>query len=199
MTKIKICGLSRPEDIHAVNEAMPDYAGFVFAKSSRQATYDQAFKLRDLLSPHIKTVGVFQNAKLEQIKEALEMDISDIIQLHGNEDECYIQKLKDITPRPIIKAISVTCSEDIERWQNSAANYLLLDNRQAGSGKSFDWELVGNYPKLFFLAGGINYDNVMQAIEKTNPYAVDISSGVETNGKKDREKIIFIIRRIRNE
>ena len=199
MTRIKICGLFRPEDILAVNEAKPDYIGFVFAPSHRQVTLEQSAGLRQHLSQQITTVGVFRNANPEFIYKASDRGIIDMVQLHGSEDEAYLQNIRKYTGRPVIKAISVICPEDIQRWQGSAANYLLFDNGAGGTGQSFDWSLIGNNLKPFFLAGGLNAENIRHAVNQVQPFAVDVSSGVETGGMKDAQKIQTIVRRIRNE
>jgi phosphoribosylanthranilate isomerase len=198
LTKIKICGLSRLCDIEAVNAAKPDYAGFVFAESRRRVTPTQAADLRKTLSPDIMSVGVFVNEPIDNIMLLIRSNIIEIIQLHGNETEGYISKIKALTSKPVIKAISITKTGDVQRWENTCADYLLLDNKAGGTGESFDWGLIGEIQKPFFLAGGLNIQNIKAAIRKTNPFAVDISSGVETNGSKDGDKIISIVRRIRN-
>jgi phosphoribosylanthranilate isomerase len=198
VTKVKICGLSRAEDIIWVNAAQPDFIGFVFAESHRQVTVEQARKLRGLLSPAISAVGVFRNTDPDSILQVANQRIIDIIQLHGNEDENYLQYIRKKAGGPIIKAISVTGPEDIELWQNSTADYLLLDHGAGGTGQTFDWRQIGKSVKPFFLAGGLHAGNIRQAIEQNQPFAVDISSGVETGGRKDPEKIHDIIRRIRN-
>ena len=185
-------------DIEAVNTANPDYAGFVFAKSPRRVTPEQAADLRKRLSSNIIPVGVFVNEPIDSIMELIRSDVIEIIQLHGNETEEYIEKMKSVCESPIIKAVSVTSAGDIQKWDNTCANYLLFDNKTGGTGESFDWELIGKTKKPFFLAGGLNIENIEAAIQKTNPFAVDISSGVETDGLKDGEKIISIVKKIRN-
>lgn len=199
MTRIKLCGLSRPCDIEAVNEAKPEYIGFVFAPSRRQVTPEQARELKSLLSPEIKAVGVFVNESMEQIAALLETGTIDIAQLHGQETEADIQRLRQLVPyAAIIKAIRVTCPEDVLQWQDSAANFLLLDNGTGGTGKSFNWKLIPPDCKPFFLAGGLHRDNILEAIDTAHPYAVDLSSGIETVGLKDKEKILEIVRIVRN-
>lgn len=198
MTKIKICGLFRPEDIEYVNEALPDYIGFVFAKSRRQVTMEQAEKLRNDLNQVIESVGVFVNAPLDHVVSLLKNKIITMAQLHGNEDEAYIEQLKAQTLCPIIKVIRVESAEDIINAQKIPVDYLLLDHGAGGTGEAFDWKLIGRSSKPFFLAGGIHVDNVGEAIQSVRPYAIDLSSGVETDGVKDREKILEIVRRVRN-
>lgn len=198
LTKIKICGLFRPQDIVAVNKAGPDFIGFVFAKSRRQVTVDQARQLRALLSPDIAVVGVFQNAAPDLILQITKQEIIDLVQLHGGEDENYLRYIREKSGKPVIKAISVSCPKDLEMWQDSAADYLLLDHGSGGTGQTFDWRQIGESHKPFFLAGGLNAKNIRRAINKTRPFGVDISSGAETDGQKDPEKIHDIIRRLRN-
>ena len=197
MVKIKICGLSRECDIEAVNAAMPDFIGFVFAKSHRQVTAQQASALRKKLCPSICAVGVFRNETMEAIQSIVADGTIDIVQLHGDEDEDFISRVKTLTKKPVIKAIAVGSANDIRAWQNTCADYLLLDNRRGGSGECFDWSLIGNVKKPFFLAGGLNIANIQAAIAKTHPFAVDISSGVETDRVKDAEKIKQIVEKVR--
>ena len=197
LPKIKICGLSRICDIDAVNNAKPEYIGFVFAESRRRVTPAQAAKLRDKLSPEIIPVGVFVDESPEKIISVVKSDIIKIIQLHGGETEEYIEKLKSLENAPVIKAISVVNPGDVQKWENSCADYILLDNKGGGTGQVFDWNLIGNINKPYFLAGGLNTENIKTAIQKTNPFAVDISSGVETNGLKDVQKINSIIEAVK--
>lgn len=196
MTKIKICGLFRAEDIEYVNEAMPDYIGFVFAKSHRQVSKETAQKLKSKLDKNILSVGVFVNEDINTIAEICNKNIIDIVQLHGNEDDKYIEELKKVCSKKIIKAIKVKTVEDIIRWRNSQADVLMFD-AGTGEGKSFDWNLLKNFIRPYFLAGGINESNIEQAI-KLKPYCIDVSSGVETNKVKDKNKILTLVRRIKN-
>jgi len=198
LAKIKICGLSRVCDIDFANEAKLDYVGFVFANSKRKITKEQAYILKKKLNSDIKTVGVFVNEDINFILELLNENIIDIIQLHGHEDEKYMLELKRKTDNPIIKAITVDKKDFISNFSNTFANYLLLDSGAGGTGVKFDWNLLDKeIKKPFFLAGGINAENVEQAIKLINPFAIDISSGVETNGYKDRYKILDIVRRVK--
>ncbi len=198
MPKIKICGLMRIEDIFAVNEAKPDYIGFVLAESRRRLTFEQAYFLKNELDVDIEAVGVFVDASIEEVVKYLSEGVIDIPQLHGNESEAYIQKLKAAYPCKVIKAIQVHTSEDIKKAQELSADYLLLDQGKGGTGQSFDWSLIEPCEKPFFLAGGIQLDNLALALEKVNPYAVDLSSGVETDGQKDKDKIVEIVRRVKH-
>ncbi len=198
MTEIKICGLSRLEDIEYVNEAAPDYAGFIieFPKSHRSIDIERLKKLRARLNPHIQAVGVFVDAPLSLVAAAANTDLVDIIQLHGNEDEEYISSLRTNTNKRIIKAFQVRDREDVIKAEKSSADYILLDSGQ-GTGQSFDWKLLDGINRCFFLAGGINLDNMEEAVKKLQPYALDISSGVESDKKKDRAKIIEAVKRLR--
>lgn len=198
MVKIKICGLSRECDIDFANEAKLDYVGFVFANSRRKITKEQAYILKKKLNSDIKSVGVFVNEDINFILELLNENIIDIIQLHGHEDEKYMLELKRKTNNPIIKAITVDKKDFISNFSNTFADYLLLDSGAGGTGVKFDWNLLDKeIKKPFFLAGGINAENVEQAIKLINPFAIDISSGVETNGYKDRYKILDIVRKVK--
>jgi len=197
--KIKICGLFRDIDIDYVNEAVPDFIGFVFAKSRRQVSVKWAKAMRPRLKPEITPVGVFVNESLGNVAKLLNDNIIEMAQLHGDENEQYIQELKALTDKPIIKAVRVLSPKDIEAAQHTFADFLLLDNGTGGTGESFDWSLVGRVKKPFFLAGGLKVDNIEQAIAATSPYAVDLSSGVETDGKKDRDKILELVRRMQND
>ena len=194
-TKIKICGLRRREDILAVNEARPDYCGFIieFPKSFRSVTADKVRELVKDLSPEIKGVGVFVNAPVEFVSGLLNDGTLALAQLHGQEDEAYIRKLKKLTDKPIIKAFSVKTSEDIEKALQSPADYILLDQGSGGTGMTFDWSLIPKIERPFFLAGGIESENLEQAIREIRPYAVDLSSSVETDKWKDPEKIRNVV------
>ena len=188
MTKIKICGLQRIEDIEAVNKSRADYAGFIFANSRRKVEREQARILSHSLAEGILSVGVFVNQNLEDIIYLLDNKIIDIAQLHGQETEEDISWLKERTECQIIKAVSVKNKESILFWQKSKADYLLLDQGSGGSGKVFDWNLLEHCRRPFFLAGGISFENVNAALN-IKPYAIDVSSGVETDGAKDAAKI----------
>ena len=191
MVKIKICGLKRMEDIEIVNKYKPDYIGFVFADSKRKVTSDLACKMKKNLDSSIKSVGVFVDEDIDVIIKLYDEGIIDIAQLHGLENEEYIKKLKQKSnyQLEIINAIEMSDEKDLKEYDNSLADYLLLDSGK-GSGKTFDWRLIRkDLKKEFFLAGGLNSKNISKAIEEFNPYAVDLSSGVETDGYKDELKI----------
>jgi len=198
MTKIKICGLTRLEDIQAVNKARPDYIGFVFAKSRRQVHREQAAILKEALDHNIQAVGVFVNEDLEVIKTLAANNSIDIIQLHGDEDEEYITRLREAVSLPIIKAMRIKQKSDVN---DTSADFALFDtydkNQYGGSGLSFNWELLQDYGADFFLAGGLNITNIEAAIKTVKPFCVDISSGVEIDGSKDQQKIIKIVEKIR--
>lgn len=185
MTKIKFCGLKTLYDIYAANEIFPDYVGFVFApKSSRQITRAQAEKFRAALSKKILAVGVFVDENFHTVTNLLNEGIIDMAQLHGNESDSYIQILRGLTNKPIIKTFY---EKNIELADYSRADFILLDSGK-GSGKTFDWRKI-NLQRKYFLAGGLNAENVADAIKFLNPFAVDVSSGIETGGRKDFEKM----------
>ena len=191
MVKIKICGIRRLEDIDIVNRYKPDYIGFVFASSKRQVSHEFAAELKSNLDSGIVSVGVFVDADHEEIIKLFNEGVIEIAQLHGTESEDYINVLKQKTndELKIIKAIEMSENEDLSYYDNLDVDYLLLDSGK-GSGKTFDWRLISkNLKKEFFLAGGINSGNVMEAIGKFNPYAIDLSSSLETDGFKDENKI----------
>ena len=191
MVKIKICGLKRLEDIEIANRYRPDYIGFVFAQSKRQVTHDLARRLKDNLDPDITAVGVFVDSPAEEILELYDDGTIDMVQLHGSESEEFILNLKEKTncKLKIIKAIEMYDGIDITEYDNSKADYLLFDSGK-GSGKTFDWNLIRkNLKKDFFIAGGLTNQNINEAIDQFNPYAVDLSSSLEVNGFKDENKI----------
>ncbi len=199
MTKIKMCGLSRIEDIEAANAIKPDYIGFVFAEiSKRRVSALEASKLKSKLDPDIKAVGVFLDDKLDFVASMLNLGIVDVVQLHGSEDEEYIEKVRQITNKPIIKAFIIRSKEDVERAEKSTADYILLDGGK-GEGKVFDWSLLKNIKRPYFLAGGLNPGNASDAVKALKPYAVDVSTGIETDGVKDREKMTAFANAVREE
>lgn len=199
MTKIKLCGLSRPVDIEEANRLKPEYIGFVFAKKSRRyVTPEQAAQLKLQLSPDIKAVGVFVNAPMELITELLGNKTIDIVQLHGDEDEDYIKQLRSLTDSPIIKAFSITSSSDMESINSSSAHYVLLDSG-AGTGTLFNWQLIHSINRPYFLAGGLDPDNAAYAVRSLKPYAVDVSSGIEREGLKDKTKMAAFVSAVRKE
>lgn len=211
-TKIKICGLRRLEDATYVNNFKPDYVGFVFAKSKRQVTKELAEKLKNELDPAIIRVGVFVNQPLDWVADLVNRDIISYVQLHGDEDQKYITKLRSSISNNvigadrdmktgIIKAVRVKEEVDIDRANSYDCDYILLDTYsvecEGGNGKTFDWSMIKKMKKPFFLAGGINEMNVLQAIQMVRPYGVDASSGLETDGYKDVGKIRNFVEKIR--
>lgn len=197
MTKIKLCGLSRLCDIEAVNELRPEYVGFVFVNTSkRYISQEKAKELKKRLVPEIKTVGVFADKHPEQIAEICRKGIVDMVQLHGGEDEAYIRRLKSLMAQPVIRAFCIRTAEDADKAEKCSADYILLDSG-AGSGTTFDWKLVQNVERPYFLAGGLHIGNIKKAVEQLNPYGVDVSSGVETDGWKDKRKMQALIAAVR--
>ncbi|MCD7776783.1 MAG: phosphoribosylanthranilate isomerase [Firmicutes bacterium] len=198
MTKIKICGLSRSEDIDYVNEARPDFCGFVInvKKSRRCVSPDTVRSLVSRLSDGILPIGVFVNEDAAAVASLLEDGTLYAAQLHGDEDEEYIKSLRQLTDKPIIRAFRVKSREDIAAAEKCSADYILLDSG-AGSGVTFDWSIISGISRPYFLAGGLGAENISSAIEKLHPFAVDMSSGVETNGLKDRQKIMDAVAAVR--
>lgn len=208
--KVKICGLTRECDIDYVNEAKPEYIGFVFAKSKRQIDEENAFHLRQKLNDNIVPVGVFVNAPQEQIERIYKNQTISVIQLHGDESPQYVEELKKKTAATIIKAVSIGEEEYTEAFFNtyikSGVTYFLFDKKAVtqknviygGTGTAFDWSRIPQTSLPYFLAGGLNKENIAKAVSDTRAFAMDISSGVETDGVKDKDKIIEMIRRIRN-
>lgn len=200
--KIKICGLTRPQDIEYVNEALPDFIGFVFAKSKRQITAEIAEELRKPLDSRISAVGVFVNEDMDMITSLCKNGIIDLVQLHGDESSYYIESLSQKINNPIIKAVRVKDSKSVKTASTLPCNYLLLDtysgNEYGGTGKAFDWSLISVPAKPFFLAGGISAENAQTAIRNIKPYCLDVSSGVETDSFKDRNKILNIVNLVRS-
>ena len=207
--KVKMCGISKVETIPAVVEAKPDYMGLVFAPSKRQVTVDQAKTLVEELhkqytkrynngaeqsnNDEIKTVGVFVNETLDNLVTiATEVNL-DVVQLHGDEDEAFIQSLKERTNVEVWKAVQIRSAADAEAWIDSRADMLLFDayhkDERGGTGEVFDWSCLDEFERPFMLAGGIDSTNVARAIRTVRPYGIDISSGIETDGVKDDEKI----------
>ncbi|MGF0032009.1 phosphoribosylanthranilate isomerase [Bariatricus sp. SGI.154] len=202
-TKIKICGLKRPEDIQIANSLKLDYVGFVFAKSSRQITEKIADSLREQLLPEIPAVGVFVREPIARIARLCKEQIIQMIQLHGEEDEEYIKRLRQEVPDiPMIRAVRVRSGEQILEAEKMDCEYLLLDTyikgTYGGSGQQFDKRLIPRLEKPYFLAGGLDAENVRENIEACHPYAVDVSSAVETDGIKDAVKIQNFIERVRS-
>ena len=207
--KVKMCGISKVETIPAVVEAKPDYMGLVFVPSKRQVTVDQAKTLVEELhkqytkrynngaeqsnNDEIKTVGVFVNETLDNLVSIATETNLDAVQLHGDEDEAFIQSLKERTNVEVWKAVQIRSAADAEAWIDSSADMLLFDayhkDERGGMGEVFDWSCLDEFERPFMLAGGIDSTNVARAIRTVRPYGIDISSGIETEGVKDDEKI----------
>lgn len=197
MTKIKLCGLSTSSDVAAANIFKPDYVGFVFWKKSRRYVgKDTAKRLREELSSDIQAVGVFVDADIDFVAELLNEGIIDMAQLHGKENEKYIHHLKEITDKPVIKAYIVNGQEDIDIANLSPADHILLDAGM-GEGEGFNWELLSGVTRPYFLAGGLLPENVKDAIYSVKPFAVDVSSGIETDGHKDASKMGSFVANVR--
>ncbi len=199
MSKIKICGLYRFEDISYVNETMPDYAGFIinFKKSHRSIDLNTAKTLIAKLDKNITSVCVFVNEPISYIENF--KDICDVIQLHGDETNDYIHQLRQKTPKTIIwKAFKIKNESDLIKAKNCNADMVLLDNGY-GTGEVFDWGIITDFDRPFILAGGITTQNALSAIKKFAPFALDVSSGVEENKIKNLEKIKQIINIVRSE
>ncbi len=196
--KIKLCGLRRPCDMEVANELRPDYIGFVFAeKSKRYVSPEQAASLKKLLHPGILAVGVFVNERLKTVAGLLSSGVIDIAQLHGGEDETYMEALRRLTDRPLIKAFSVRGEKDIRSACASTAELVLLDAGEGGTGTAFDRTLLQNMNRPYLLAGGLDASTVGEAVKRWRPYGVDVSSGIETDGFKDAEKMRAFVRCVR--
>ena len=193
MTKVKICGLSNIEAVKTTVSAGADYIGFVFAPSKRQVTVEQATELAKFIPSHIQKVGVFVSPSRTELLEAVDKVGLDFVQVHGR----VVDKLFENLPCGSIQAVQV---DEGGHVPNSQADYLLFDAPVAGSGQTFDWGRLDTteLAQPFFIAGGLNEDNVARAIQHFSPFAVDVSSGVETNGQKDHEKIRRFIERVKN-
>jgi phosphoribosylanthranilate isomerase len=201
MTKIKICGLSSVQDIEIVNQLLPDYIGFVFAESRRQINDETAMILKTRLHSSILAVGVFVNESRDRIIRLCEQKVIDFVQLHGDEDEEYINSLKKSISNPIIKAIRMKEPVNPLEVDTMTCDYILLDTYKkefyGGSGESFDWSMIPRMKRPFFLAGGLHIGNIREAIKQVSPYCIDVSSSVETQGVKDSDKIREIIAMVR--
>ncbi|TFE03313.1 phosphoribosylanthranilate isomerase [Jeotgalibacillus sp. R-1-5s-1] len=188
---VKICGLMNKEDVTAAVEAGADYLGFVFAKSKRRITYEQAGKMSEDVPLHVKKVGVFVNPEMSEIEEAIRIAGIDLIQLHGDESPEFCREMK----KPVIKAVSIHSEEDVLKFEKYDVHHVLADAPgtayRGGSGHSFDWNYLSHndHHEQLILAGGLTPENIQQAINEVKPAGVDVSSGVETNGKKDHQKM----------
>ena len=199
MTKIKLCGMTRPCDMEAANRLQPEYIGFVFAKKSRRyVSPERAAELKALLDPAIRAVGVFVQEPPDQVAALLNTGVIDLAQLHGDEDEAYIQTLRGMTDKPIIQAFRIDSEADIAAARASSADLVLLDSGAGGTGTTFDWTLLRDIGRDWFLAGGLGADNAAEAVRRFHPYGVDVSSGIETDGLKDENKMTAFVRAVRS-
>lgn len=195
MTRIKICGLYRPCDIEYVNAAKPDWCGFIinFPKSHRSLTPERVRALRRGLDGAVTPVGVFVDQPVETVAELLNDGTISVAQLHGHEDAAYIAALRAAAPgHPVWKAFKVRGPEDLTAANASPADLVLLDNGR-GTGETFDWSLAGGVTRPWLLAGGLTPENIPEAVRRLHPFGLDISSGVETDGKKDCAKILAAV------
>lgn len=203
MSKIKICGLRRPEDIAYVNECKPDYVGFIiWPKSKRYVTKEQVLELRKKLDPDITAVGVFVNEDVDVVADIVNSGAIDVAQIHGDESNEYLVELKSkIGDHPIVRAVRVASEEDLRGCEEVPADYILFDKfspQYGGTGHTFDWSLIKDIKKPFFLAGGLNQENILEAIDRLNPYCVDLSSAVEgEDGYKDHDKVVEIVNTVK--
>ena len=202
MTRIKMCGLTREEDIAAANEILPDYVGFVFwPDSSRYITPERALGLAENLDEDITVVGVFRDAPVRFVAALMNEDLIDIAQLHGREDDAYIEQLRSALRAPdekaILKAFVVNEAADVQAALDTAADMVLLDAGH-GCGQSFDWTLLEGFERPYFLAGGLDAGNVAGALNRTGAAYVDTSSGIETDGKKDPQKMRAFAQAVRS-
>lgn len=199
MTKIKLCGLSRACDIRAANELKPDYIGFVFApKSRRYVPPEKAAELKRMLDPQIRAAGVFVDEDPQVIEELVRQGVIDAVQLHGREDEAYIHSLRErLGSSLIIQAFSIRTEQDARRAAQSIADLILVDSPGGGTGKVFEWELLRKIRRPYFLAGGLTPENAGDAVSLLRPYGVDVSTGIETDGYKDRDKMAEFVLAVR--
>lgn len=199
MTRIKLCGLKSLDDVIVANAVQPDYIGFVFAKTSKRfVTPQTAEQLRKKLDRKIAVIGVFVNEPVEIVAALLNKGIIDMAQLHGNESEEYITFLRKKTDKKLIKAFSINEAKNLQAAYDCSADYILFDSGSGGTGKSFDWSILQDFGRPYFLAGGLNINNVSEAVSRLHPYAVDVSSGVETDGRKDDIKMAAFVNAVRN-
>jgi len=198
MTKIKICGLMSAKDAEYANEAKPDWAGMILApRRRRTVSCETAKEIRQKLDRSIPLVGVFVNADITEIAELAENHIIQYVQLHGQETAEYIRELRVLCKLPIIQAFSIRCAEDLQAAEQSPADIILLDNGNGGTDQCFDHTLLSGFSRPYLLAGGITPENSAEIIANCHPYGLDTSSGVETDGRKDPEKMRKIVMAVR--
>ncbi len=197
--KIKICGLTRLEDIEVANALLPDYIGFVFwERSKRNVTKEQAKELKSRLDSRIKAVGVFVDAEIDFIADFVSCGIIDVAQLHGSEDEDYILQLRErLGGAEIIKAFNINKVESFDEVEKSSADHIMIDSGK-GSGITFDWSKLERLERPYFLAGGLSAENISDVLASIKPFAVDVSSGVETDGLKDASKMKRFVESVRS-
>ena len=201
MTRIKICGLTRPEDVRDVNTAKPDWCGFIlnFPSSRRNVTPEQARALRAGLDPDIRPVGVFVDRPAGGVAALLNSGVISVAQLHGREDDAYISVLRTLAPGCVVwRAFQLRSQADLAAADASGADLVLLDNGR-GTGQTFDWSLAGSVHRPFLLAGGLTPESIPRAVAALRPYGLDLSSGVETDGVKDPAKIQAAVTAAREE
>ena len=198
-TKIKICGLKPIEDVISVNVAEPDYCGFIFnvSGSRRSIGAEQLNILVDMLNPEIVPIGVFVNEKTDVILRIVRESGIRMVQLHGQENGEIIHTIQSKAQVPVIKAVSVRSKEDVRSAVLSPADYLLFDCGEGGTGQTFDWNLLEDIPRPYFMAGGIGTHNMEEVLRRFSPFALDVNSSVETDGQKDGKKILAAVRMLR--
>ena len=196
MARVKICGINSPEDVEIVNELKPDYVSFAFYKNKRQVTYEKARKLKQILDKDIRVIGVFVDENTNVVASAANDDLLDVIEFHGNEGPGEIERIKAFTEKPIIQGFRIRSRADVELALDSHADSILMYS-DSESGILMDWKLLMNVTRPYFLAGGLNADNIEKAIKICHPFAVSVTTGVETDGIKDREKMAAFIKMAR--
>ena len=197
MTKIKICGLMTPQDAAFVNAVQPDFAGMILSPGFRRTvTRETAAAIREALDTAIPAVGVFVDADPADIAAYVNSGIIQTVQLHGHEDAAYIEKLRQMTDAQIFQAFRIRSAADVQEAEQSAADMILLDSG-TGTGRVFDWSLLSDIRRPYFLAGGLDPENAPAAVAALHPAGVDVSSGVETDGRKDFAKIQAFVRAVR--
>ena len=200
-THIKLCGMMRPADIETANALVPDMIGFVFAKKSRRAvTPEQAAALKAALNGKIRAVGVFVDAAPERIADLFDAGVIDAARLHGSETDDVVAQVKALPGGkcPVIQAVAMRGAGDIARAAASPADHILLDAKGGGTGHPFNWDLAKRVSRPYLLAGGLSPDNIAEALETLHPWGVDVSSGIETDGRKDGEKMRRFVEQVRS-